>query len=100
MNTIKEFDLVREWAQERGLYEKGDVKTQFVKLAEEFGEVANAIIKSNDKEFKDGLGDMLVVMINLAHIGGTSMEECLNLAYTEIKNRQGSMVNGSFVKEV
>ena len=46
MNTIKEFDLVREWAQERGLYEKGDVKTQFVKLAEEFGEVANAC--SND----------------------------------------------------
>jgi len=99
MKTIKEFDLVREWAKNRGLYEKGDVKTQFVKLMEEAGEVGRAIIKSDEKEFKDGLGDMVVVLVNLAHIYGTSLEECLELAYTEIKNRKGSMKNGSFVKE-
>ena len=99
MNTIKEFQQVRDWAEERGLYAKGDVKTQYVKLMEEAGEVARAIIKKDDKEFKDGLGDMVVVLVNLAHIYGTSLEECLALAYAEIKNRTGSMKNGSFVKD-
>jgi len=99
MNTIKEFEQVREWAEARGLYAKGDVKTQFVKLMEEAGEVARAVIKNDDKEFKDGLGDMVVVLVNLAHIYGTSLEECLALAYAEIKNRTGSMKNGSFVKD-
>lgn len=99
MNTIKEFQQVRDWAEERGLYAKGDVKTQYIKLCEEAGEVARAIIKKDDKEFKDGLGDMVVVLVNLAHIYGTSLEECLALAYAEIKNRTGSMQNGSFVKD-
>lgn len=98
-NTIKEFQQVRDWAEKRGLYDKGDTKTQYVKLMEEAGEVARAIIKNDDKEFKDGLGDMVVVLVNLAHIYGTSLEECLELAYTEIKNRTGSMQNGSFVKD-
>ena len=100
MNTIKEFERIREWATNRGLYAKGDVKTQFVKLSEEFGEVAKAIINNDDKELKDGIGDMVVVLTNLAHLAGTSIEECMELAWNEIKNRKGSMQNGSFVKEV
>ena len=100
MNTIKEFERIREWATNRCLYEKGDVKTQFVKLSEEFGEVAKAIIQNDNAELKDGIGDMVVVLTNLAHIAGTSIEECMELAWNEIKNRKGSMQNGSFVKEV
>jgi len=99
MTEIKEFTRIRTWASERGLYAKGDVKTQFVKLSEEFGEVAKAIINSDDKELKDGIGDMVVVLTNLAHIAGTSIEQCIELAWEEIKNRKGSMQNGSFVKE-
>jgi len=97
--TIKEFELVRAWAQERGLYTFGDVKTQAVKLAEEFGEVSRSIIKADEAELKDGLGDMLVVMINLSHLAGMTMEDCLEAAYKEIANRKGSMQGGSFVKE-
>ena len=99
MNTIKEFERIREWATNRCLYEKGDVKTQFVKLSEEFGEVAKAIIQNDNAELKDGIGDMVVVLTNLAHIAGASIEECMELAWNEIKNRKGSMQNGSFVKE-
>ena len=93
------FDLIRTWANERGLYNKGDVKTQLVKLSEEMGEVARAIIKNNDKELKDGIGDMVVVLTNLAHLAGFEIEDCIWDAYNEIKNRKGSMKNGSFVKE-
>ncbi len=33
------FECIREWADERGLYDKGDPKTQFIKLMEGAGEV-------------------------------------------------------------
>ena len=56
------FPAIRSWAHERGLYDKGDVKTQYVKLQEEAGEVARAIIKNDIAELKDGIGDMVVVL--------------------------------------
>jgi NTP pyrophosphatase (non-canonical NTP hydrolase) len=98
-NTSEVFDNIRKWAKDRGLYEKGDVKTQYVKLMEEAGELAQSIIKSNDAEFVDAIGDIVVVLTNLAHLGGHNIEECINSAYNEIANRKGAMVNGSFVKQ-
>ena len=95
---VSHFDLIREWADERGIYESGDSKTQYVKLMEEAGEVGRAILKNNDEEIKDGIGDMVVVLTNLAELCGTTIEECTERAYAEISNRQGKMVNGTFVK--
>tara|TARA_R110001592_G_scaffold166239_1_gene401121 strand:- start:1634 stop:2482 length:849 start_codon:yes stop_codon:yes gene_type:complete len=92
------FPAIRSWAHERGLYAKGDVKTQYVKLQEEAGEVARAIIKNDIPELKDGIGDMVVVLTNLAHLAGLEIEDCIQSAYDVISKRKGSMVNGSFVK--
>jgi phosphoribosyl-ATP pyrophosphohydrolase len=92
------FPAIRSWATERGLYDKGDVKTQYVKLQEEAGEVARAIIKNDLPEIKDGIGDMVVVLTNLAHLAGLKIEDCIEAAYDVISKRKGSMVNGSFVK--
>ena len=92
------FQLIRDWAQERGLYDKGDTKTQFCKLIEESGELGRAILKDNHLEFMDAIGDMVVVLTNLAMLGGTSIEACIDSAFKEIKNRKGKMVNGTFVK--
>jgi len=99
MNATTKFDLIREWAQERGLYDKGDVKTQFCKLGEEFGELGHGIIKQHDIEIKDAIGDMVVVLTNLAHLAGFKIEDCIDHAYDEIKVRTGKMVNGSFIKD-
>jgi NTP pyrophosphatase (non-canonical NTP hydrolase) len=93
------YDLIREWADERGLYRNGDAKTQFVKLQEEAGELARAILKNDTEEFIDAIGDMMVVLTNLAAIEGLKVEDCVVSAYTVIKNRTGKMVNGSFVKD-
>lgn len=93
------YDLIREWADERGLYRNGDAKTQFVKLQEEAGELARAILKNDREEFIDAIGDMMVVLTNLAAIEGLKVEDCVVSAYTVIKNRTGKMVNGSFVKD-
>ena len=92
------FQKIRDWAGERGLYTKGDTKTQFCKLMEEGGELGRAILKNDQEEFVDAIGDMVVVLTNLAHLGGTTIEECIDSAYNEIKNRKGKMSNGTFVK--
>ena len=98
-NMIHEFEQIREWATERGLYEKGDPKTQYLKLQEEAGEVARAILKNDEEEIIDGLGDVLVVLINLSHLCGYKLEDCLDAAYSVISKRSGKMVNGTFVKD-
>ena len=99
MKTDNRFQLIRDWAGERGLYSKGDKKTQYAKLMEESGELARAILKDDQAEFVDAIGDMVVVLTNLAHLGGTTIEECIDSAYEVISKRKGKMVNGTFVKD-
>ena len=94
-----QFDLIRDWADERGLYEKGDPKTQALKLVEEVGETCRAILKGNDMEIIDGIGDCVVVLTNLAELIGEPIEECIEQAYMEIKDRKGKMVNGTYKKD-
>jgi len=93
------YDLIRQWAGERGIYKNGDTKTQFVKLQEEAGELARAILKNDRKEFIDAIGDMIVVLTNLAALEGLKVEDCVTSAYKVIESRKGKMINGSFVKE-
>jgi|TARA_R100001443_G_scaffold38480_3_gene51974 NTP pyrophosphatase (non-canonical NTP hydrolase) len=94
-----QFDLIRNWAAERGIYEKGNSHTQYVKLQEEAGELAKALLKNDRPEIVDGIGDMIVVLTNLAYIEGLFIEDCIESAYSEILNRKGKMINGTFVKE-
>jgi len=98
-NEATRFQKIRDWAGEIGLYTKGDTKTQFAKLVEETGELARAILKKDQKEFVDAIGDMVVVLTNMAHLGGTTIEECIDTAYKVISKRTGKMVNGTFVKD-
>jgi len=93
------FDSIRDWADKRGIYDSGDTKTQFVKLMEEVGELGKAILKDDKAEFVDAIGDCIVVLTNLSHLGGYDVEHCISSAYDEISNRTGSMVNGTFVKD-
>jgi len=94
-----QFDLIREWADERGLYENGDAKTQALKLVEEVGETCRAILKEDYDEVIDGIGDCVVVLTNLAELIGMPIEACVEEAYTEISQRTGKMVNGTFKKD-
>jgi NTP pyrophosphatase (non-canonical NTP hydrolase) len=98
MNLIKEFQPIRDWAKEKGIYEKGDSKTQMVKLQEEMGELAQAILKQHPLGVMDAIGDMVVVLTNLAKLNNMDIEFCINSAYMEIKDREGEMKNGTFVK--
>jgi len=94
-----QFDLIREWANERGIFDGGDPKTQALKLVEEVGETCRAILKEDAAEMIDGIGDCVVVLTNLAELIGTPIEECIDRAYNEIKGRTGNMYNGTFKKD-
>lgn len=143
MKTYNEIQaLVIDWANERELIKEDNAPAQRLKLLEEVGETARAILKNDVPAIKDGIGDIFVVLIILAeqlkqpinfevvnyesHIDyfaifrdildprflvfsigflqkickklDLDLEECINLAYNEIKNRKGITINGTFQK--
>lgn len=93
------FELIREWAKDKGIYEKGDPKTQYIKLQEEAGELAKAILKNDKEEIIDALGDCVIVLVNLSELCGYRLEDCIDTAYDVIKKRTGKMENGTFKKD-
>jgi NTP pyrophosphatase (non-canonical NTP hydrolase) len=97
-NKPNVYDLIRIWATEKGIYKSGDSRTQYIKLMEEAGELAEALLKNDETEVIDAIGDMVVVLTNLAKLRGHNIEDCVASAYDVIKSRQGKMVNGTFVK--
>ena len=97
--TSERFDLIRDWAATRGLYDEGDPNTQYVKLQEECGELAKAMLQNNKPEIVDAIGDIVVVLTNLAHLQGYDIEHCIDEAYKVIAARTGKMINGTFVKD-
>lgn len=99
MNLKNEFEPIRLWAEQRGLYQKGNPNTQFIKLAEETGELSRSILTNNIEEFSDAIGDCVVVLANLAAMKGLKIEDCINSAFKEISERKGRMENGTFVKD-
>ena len=96
---LKMFENIRQWAKERGLYDKGNTIVQYVKLQEEAGELAQALLNNDHDEINDAIGDMVVVLTNLAHLHGTHIETCIADAYDVISKRKGKMINGTFVKD-
>jgi NTP pyrophosphatase (non-canonical NTP hydrolase) len=99
MKLKNEFEPIRKWAKEKGILEKGDPKTQCIKLFEEAGELSKAILKNDEPEFIDAIGDCVVVLTNLAKLKGYNIEDCINSAYAVIAKRTGKMKNGTFVKQ-
>ncbi len=90
---------ILEWAEPKGLLNPQLAPQQFMKLSEEIGELANAILKGNKIEQIDALGDIKVVITILAEQLGFDIDECEEIAYQEIKNRTGKTINGTFIKD-
>ena len=98
---------VIQWAQDRGIFEKATPLTQHDKTIEEVIEIRDGLVKLELDKFKldyfdqamDGIGDTIVTLIILAKMLGTDIETCLQIAWDEIKDRKGKMIDGKFVKE-
>ena len=90
-------EKIAQWHHDRNLIEGATDKDQFAKLIQEAGELSDNICKG--KDVKDDIGDMIVVLINIAERNNVTLTECLEVAYNDIKDRKGRMVDGVFVKE-
>jgi len=113
MKLTNEFQSIRDWAEQKGIYLKGDPKTQFIKLTEELGELSKALLNKDEDEIIDAIGDCVVVLTNLCELCSiyresetnlaigrrVTIEDCVNSAYNVIANRTGKMINGTFVKD-
>jgi len=88
---------VIEWHYARNLINGSTDKDQFFKLIEEVMELQKSLITGRD--IADDIGDIIVVLINMAERNGLSIKDCLTVAYDDIKDRKGKMVDGIFVKE-
>ncbi len=96
---MNRFDQIRQWASARNLIEGSDPKSQMLKLTEEVGELAGAIARGKRAAAADGIGDAVVVLTILAAQLSLNVEDCINAAWAEIKDRKGRMENGVFIKE-
>tara|TARA_S200002703_G_C3791718_1_gene244324 strand:+ start:298 stop:594 length:297 start_codon:yes stop_codon:yes gene_type:complete len=86
-----------QWHHDRNLIEGATDKDQFMKLIQECGELSDNICKQRD--IRDDIGDIIVVLINITERHGLTLEECMQVAYDDIKDRKGKMVDGVFLKE-
>ncbi len=97
---MKTLALIRQWAEDRNLVKGATRQSQMLKMTEEVGELAAGIAKGREAEVKDAIGDCVVVLTILAAQSGMLIEDCIDAAYAEIKDRKGKMVDGVFVREV
>lgn len=95
-------DKVNDWAISHGL-DKGNPKIEWMKVTEEVGEIRDVFLKPHDFadpewSLKDAIGDSIVTLIVLCLQLGYDVEECLTIAYNDIKDRKGVMIDDNFVK--
>lgn len=89
---------IEQWAVDKGI-DKADPRAQFLKVVEEVGEVAAALARNDQRELKDGIGDVFVTIVILAMQNGLTIEDCIQQAWSEISARTGKTVNGVFIKD-
>ena len=99
MNNNELQKEVLQWASDKMLLSKDNVLKQFAKFISEAGELGDALIKNQNYEVIDAIGDVQVTLIILCEQLDLNYDECLESAYNVIKNRKGRTINGTFLKD-
>ena len=97
MKNLNHEQLIGQWHRDRNLIDGSTDKDQYMKLIQEAGELSDSLCKG--KDIKDDIGDIMVVLINIMVRNNLTMQDCLAVAYEDIKDRKGKMIDGIFVKE-
>ena len=93
------FRVIRNWASDRNLIDGSTLQAQVVKLLEESGELAAGVARKDTDKIVDSIGDIIVVLTIIAAQIDIPVEECIDLAWEQIRYRKGKMVDGVFIKE-
>ena len=96
-DLIPNLERIKKWHYDRNLIEGATDKDQVCKLIQEVGELSDNVCKTRD--IRDDIGDIIVVLVNIAERNGITISECVDQAYNDIKDRKGKMIDGIFVKE-
>lgn len=93
--------LMTKWGIDRNLTKEQGCNglKQAIKMKEELEEFTDACSRNDRKEMIDAIGDMFVVLVQMARVENINILEAMNVAYNQIKNRKGKMIDGIFVKE-
>ena len=93
-----ELQIIR-WAEDRKIIPNSNPSTQLLKAMSELGELADATIKNDRPAIMDGVGDVMVCLVNYCALQDIDLVRCMKFAYAEIKDRKGTLLeNGVFVK--
>jgi NTP pyrophosphatase (non-canonical NTP hydrolase) len=90
---------VEQWAKDKGILDNGTSVKQAIKTLEECVELMEAVVTDDPEAVKDAIGDIVVTLIIQCKLRGVTLEQCIEHAYSQIRDRQGKMVNGMFIKE-
>jgi NTP pyrophosphatase (non-canonical NTP hydrolase) len=91
---------VIQWAEARKIIPNSTPDTQLLKAMSELGELADATIKKDREGIVDGVGDVMVCLVNYCALQDIDLVNCMESAYEQIKNRKGTLLpNGVFLKE-
>lgn len=94
-----EIEIIR-WAEARKIIPNSTPDTQLLKAVSELGELADATIKKDHDAIIDGVGDVMVCLVNYCALQDINLVDCMRVAYDQIKHRRGTLMpNGVFVKE-
>ena len=89
-----------QWSEARKIIPNSTPETQLLKAMSELGELADATIKKDHDGIVDGVGDVMVCLVNYCALQDIDLVTCMESAYNEIKHRKGTLLpNGVFVKE-
>ena len=91
MKEVNFEKLIRQWHKDRNLINGSTDKDQYLKLIQEAGELSDSLCKG--KDIRDDIGDMMVVLINIMVRNNLTINECLSIAYDDIKDRKGKMID-------
>ena len=102
MTSYAEVEMkVIQWAEARRIIPNATPQAQLNKTLEELAELFKAESQKNMAGIKDGVGDVVVCLINYCALKDINLVDCLKLAYSEIKDRKGTLLpDGTFVKDV
>lgn len=92
-NQIEIFEKIRNWAKKNDIIKKISIEKEIIKLYEEIGELSESFLHDKKDEFEDAIGDIIVVLTNIATMSNTTIEQCIFKAYDEIIKRK-------YVKEI
>ena len=97
--AILESDIIR-WAEARKIIPNSTPQSQLLKAFAEMGELADATQKNNREEIIDGVGDVMVCLVNYCALQDIDLVSCMEVAYDQIRHRKGTLMpSGVFVKE-